>query len=388
MAILSCIMTVVSATSVEYEVILEQCQEGWNGTRYIRFFFDDVVVKTVQHKVTNGGAEDSFYGTITGLDPNTRYSWEAQCGTRAGAATTTTWHSALVDSGNVRTWNPPTLSMGTITTFSLELEVDPNSYNYFKYSLKYYGGSTTLQSYPSSGFTTSTSVTFSGLEPGTRYSIFCGYSNDGVYSEKTISIDPYTYEKPSLYEVEDETTSTSVTVAVSNYSDFTYFKYSIKNAATEVTVGESGAYITAKSYTFTALEPNTRYYVFCNYSNHTYSDNEPTLSLTVYTDKSARPANFEWTSEKKAGKAFNLTATEWNNFTSRVNEFRVYKNLSNYSFTKAYAGDTFTAAMYTQARSAIQAIDNYGAFIPTATKGQVIEAYHLNQIRDELNAIP
>lgn len=101
-----------------------------------------------------------------------------------------------------------------------------------------------------------------------------------------------------------------------------------------------------------------------------------------------RPNDFSWTYSKVQGGTFNLTATEWNNFTSRINAFREYKGLSDYSFTRAYSGNNFTAAMYNQARIAIQAISGYGTYIPTVTKGQQITAYMMNVLVSELNAIP
>ena len=65
-----------------------------------------------------------------------------------------------------------------------------------------------------------------------------------------------------------------------------------------------------------------------------------------------------------------------------------YKGLSPYnSFTMAYTGNNFTAAMYNQARLAIQAISGEGALISTVISGDTITAYMLNILASELNAI-
>lgn len=101
-----------------------------------------------------------------------------------------------------------------------------------------------------------------------------------------------------------------------------------------------------------------------------------------------RPSNFAWTYNKGSGRDFNLTASEWNSFTARINEFREYKGLSRYSFTTARRGNDFTAAMYNQARSAIRGISGYGTYIPQVSAGDDITAYVLNVIVNELNAIP
>lgn len=112
-----------------------------------------------------------------------------------------------------------------------------------------------------------------------------------------------------------------------------------------------------------------------------------TANQTV-TITSNRPSLFYWTYGKTQGAAFNLTAAEWNALTQNINEVRVYKGLSNYSFNTAYVGGTFTAIIYNQARVAIQAISGYGSYIPTVSSGQTITAYMMNILVSELNAIP
>ena len=107
-----------------------------------------------------------------------------------------------------------------------------------------------------------------------------------------------------------------------------------------------------------------------------------------FTIENNRPNNFSWTNPKVQGGNFNLTATEWNNFAERVNEFREYQNLQRFNFTPAIPNNQFTANMYNQVRVAIQEINGYGAFIPTVSSGGQISAYMLNIIVSELNAIP
>ena len=102
----------------------------------------------------------------------------------------------------------------------------------------------------------------------------------------------------------------------------------------------------------------------------------------------SRPDTFSWTYTKRSGRAFNLTADEWNELTSNINAVRRYRGYSNYSFTTAYEGDDFTAKMYNQAVNAIKGISGYGSYIYTVSKGAVITADRLNDLRDEINAVP
>lgn len=99
-----------------------------------------------------------------------------------------------------------------------------------------------------------------------------------------------------------------------------------------------------------------------------------------------RPQNFAWTYPKVSGQEFNLTATEWNAFTSRINVFRAYKGLGSYGFTTAYSGSNFTAAMFNQARNAIAAMNTTG--LPgVRSAGEVLYASYLNNLVSCLNAI-
>ncbi len=118
-------------------------------------------------------------------------------------------------------------------------------------------------------------------------------------------------------------------------------------------------------------------------------DTTGTTILNIEVPATAsRPSDFSWTLEKKQGETFNLSAEEWNNFTTRINSFRKYKGLTDYEFTSAYSGNDFTASMYNQARLAIQEIDGYGTYIPTVYSEWQISAYMMNVLVSELNSIP
>jgi len=102
-----------------------------------------------------------------------------------------------------------------------------------------------------------------------------------------------------------------------------------------------------------------------------------------------RPIDFNWTYAKTSGQPFNLTAKEWNDLTLKINEFRVnYKGLSSYTFTTAYSGSTFTAAMFNQAVIAIGAMTN-SSYLPTQkNSGESINASYLIGLTDALKSIP
>lgn len=115
---------------------------------------------------------------------------------------------------------------------------------------------------------------------------------------------------------------------------------------------------------------------------------------------SSRPQNFNWTTNIVTGGAIYevqnknlkiITAQEWNDFTSRINAFRQYKGLSNYTFTSVVSGTAFTAVIYNQARNALNDLNAYitgGNVIPsTVSTGIVITANHLLALKSALNSI-
>lgn len=110
-----------------------------------------------------------------------------------------------------------------------------------------------------------------------------------------------------------------------------------------------------------------------------------------------RPNNWSWSySIMSGGSVYNtitsgniiiayiMTAVEWNNFTARINEFRVYKGLSNYSFTLVSSDTNCTHTIINQAITAINAM---GFSITSLSDGVNIPASVFTQMRDNLNSI-
>ena len=91
-----------------------------------------------------------------------------------------------------------------------------------------------------------------------------------------------------------------------------------------------------------------------------YSDWIPYSTVSLI----ARPSNFAWTTTITQGgnihytnlgtkSLYIITADEWNAFTAKINEFRVYKALSNYSFTSVSLNTVITKAIINEAIYAI-----------------------------------
>lgn len=134
--------------------------------------------------------------------------------------------------------------------------------------------------------------------------------------------------------------------------------------------------------TVSGLSPGTTYtlYAFAKADDANYY---PAGSATI-TTISNRPADWSWYTSKISGGNFSLTASEWNAFTARINQFRTYKGLGTYGFSTAYSGNPVYAYMFNEARNAISSM---ASVMSTVSSNQDILANYLNSIRDSLNSI-
>lgn len=202
--------------------------------------------------------------------------------------------------------------------------------------------------------TTSTSVTSGSSITISNYAeSYSGYEYDHAENSSGSTITRLTVSGNTtvyLYYV-----SISVTITFRHYRGNAL--YTTKTATVNY-----GTTVTVSSYKITTM-PN------CVYNSASVSSFTATADRTVnlyYT--------FAWTYAKTKGGDWNLTATEWNNLIDFVNDQRS----SDYSFTSAVKGNTFTATMYNQMVSAIGA----GT---TVSKGQVITAALMNALVTNAN---
>lgn len=189
-------------------------------------------------------------------------------------------------------------------------------------------------------------------------------------------------------------TSTSVTVYLGELDT----NYSFNDRRIDWYIGYTyKAYTNIDAYaeesdtaTLTGLHAGVTYTIYAKVFKG--SDIEPfttfSKSVTIQSDASTRPSKFSWTTPKVSGNEFNLTATEWKNFTANINAVRKYKGLSEYSFTTAVKGNDFTASMYNQAVKAIKGISGYGTNLSEVSKGDKATAKKLNDLVSEINSVP
>lgn len=251
--------------------------------------------------------------------------------------------------------------------------------------------------------TTSLSAVCTGLESGKFYNFRIQAENqNGDLSDNITTVQVATRESqpPEIYMEVPIGNTSSITVTARGIDRLSGINY-IRAYVSGKNTASGWAYITKTPTNIMETENLT--FLFLNDGsglkfemNQTYYfkaeavDNDGNIASTgnfTFVPKNARPANFSWNVSWSAGSAFNLKASQWNKLTQSINDFRVYKGMATIWFETVGAGQTFTAQHYNDARNAIASMNSSG--IPsTVSTGNIVTAWHLNQLANVLNAIP
>lgn len=96
-----------------------------------------------------------------------------------------------------------------------------------------------------------------------------------------------------------------------------------------------------------------------------------------------RPDNWYWSGIEK-DKPILLSASSWNQFCERINEFRRYKGLSAYSFETVRSGGQMYAYQANQAVIAINEMNNILSYV---WPGDTMSESFMKQLQNTLNAV-
>lgn len=116
-------------------------------------------------------------------------------------------------------------------------------------------------------------------------------------------------------------------------------------------------------------------------------NNESDLLSRQIQYRITRPSNWSWFTSKIQGQSMNLTASEWNSFTQRINLFRVYSGYSNYSFTTAVRGGVITASIINEAILAMNIIPKGISSPAQVSRGGSVTASFFNALTTSLNSV-
>lgn len=159
--------------------------------------------------------------------------------------------------------------------------------------------------------------------------------------------------------------------------------YGIVDRVSAPSVGSS----TSTSRRYVGYDPGT--YTFWAYTlaqNGTYYP-AGSATVTVTAPGLDRPDNWSWRSGIYSGAPIAITASEYNAFTGRINEFRAYCGLPDYSFTRVSSGDIIRAYLLGECYDAISAMDPAISPPYPPAAGDTITAIYFNRMMNALNSI-
>ena len=243
--------------------------------------------------------------------------------------------------------------------------------------------------------TTSTSASYTGLSEYTEYTVKVYATRGSINSEyATATVTTKDLTQPNI----------SITTSDGNGRMYILFNgsdshsglrsnstyYTEISNANGTTYGQ-GSYSTNNYRTFTLdgygnqFVHNAYYYMKVTTYDNALNSNSTNVRVQF---KLARPVSWGWHTVKVAGQPIALTAQEWNSFCIKINQFRQYRSLDNYSFTNATSGGIITASIINQAVNAISAMSPPNNPPSTVVANSTtITASFFNTLSNSLNSI-
>jgi hypothetical protein len=244
-----------------------------------------------------------------------------------------------------------------------------NASNSITYDDGTYAGTLYLDSVSGSPSSPSFNGSFIGQTTSTSTSGIASYSGD-VPLKGGGDPDP----TPTLQVVAKNITDTSVTAVIeglmfeANYYHMFEMELWNGNGTTHI-ITESWADPSSNKYTsvgFNLLEPNKTYTLkgFTKSTPTGGRNHVGTVTFTTIQPSNTRPNNWSWTTLTPSTVSYTsgklranlVSASEWNSFCVRINDFRKFKNLATITFVSATSSNDFNEDMYTQAYNAISAM--------------------------------
>ena len=181
----------------------------------------------------------------------------------------------------------------------------------------------------------------------------------------------------------------AITITVRGVSSGDVVRFFVRTDPGNVTIIDEQHTATSTSITktFEGLEERTDYAVNAGVVTGIDTDWIGTEYFTTPSQGGggSRPDDWDWYSTIASGRIIDLSASEWNDFCDRINEFRDYDGLSQYDFTRVYRGDPIEASFINEARSAIEDISTSGRVPSRVYSGDPIAADIFLDLRDALN---
>lgn len=312
--------------------------------------------RTTYESWTSSNSSYDTQVTVYDLKPNTRYE-----GT-ISAKYNGKWFEvgSDYDYTDEPSLPPPTLDgidISNITPTSFYYRIQHTWGNYFEIKVWRYRDNLLVYQRPNTNYTYDT---VSGLEPNTEYKIQCAVFND---NGSDYDYEFVTTAKPPQLPNPRVTITPSVNSATFSWSRPTGASILVCTIRDEASGSQRTIEFDAYSspQTVSGLSPNQRHKVWFRYEPSSSNSDSYSPSDTVedfFT--TVKKPTFNWSVSFSSGTPFNIPASDWNTMCTVINQWRVIKGYSNYSFTTAQRGSPITASMYNQAITALRSITSSG----------------------------
>ena len=364
-------MANITVENVSQSNIYVKAQSNYYNAKTFEWYLDNVR-KATETGTNNGRGYYYDYYTFTGLSAGRTYKISVKVKNDKGVVVEENYIYATTQSAQ-----PPSApSISAIPISKSKIDMYWNSVS----------GATGYHVYLNNAYqatVTGTSYSFTGLSEYTQYTVgVSAYNANGSSSITTQTVRTKDETPPYVSITSISKTNNSITMSFSAYdahSGVSGFYVYLNDSHRTTVYGTSG------TYTYNGLQSGITYKVsvkaFDAYGNVSSEDYR-----NIQTS-SSRPSNFEWTFQKTSGGEFNITASEWNVFLNKINQFREYKNLTQYNFTSASSDDIFYAYMFNQAVQAISAMNPPVSPPSTRSSGDEIYASYFTQLKNSLNSI-
>lgn len=378
-------------------------------------YWDKVVVQYRQYGDTNWTSVNvnspTLTTTLTSLSAGTRYEVRAYSSKTVNAtelvSVDTNGDSAYTSIVNVYTKlptpNSPLLN-GDRVDAGLPLYWNTIT-NASGYTVRY----STDQITYSSKTVTGTSTTVTGLLYGRTYYVNVR-ANSSTHPNSEYSSDNQVTTAPQIPTLSGSSINgTTVTITIGSMSgNYSFFKIWYRN------VTDNGDWYysqvnTTGSHDISGLADGKTYeFKISSFytTNGTDVESRDTngnigFSAAVTYAINSRPSNWSWSYNIASGQEvygvvgkniYIMKATEWNEFTARINAFRNYKSLADYTFTTVYGDTDFTKDIINESLNALRDLDDYftnDKTIPSnrSAGDNILQASVYTDMRDAMNSI-
>lgn len=235
--------------------------------------------------------------------------------------------------------------------------------------------------------------TFTGLSPGTAYTVYAYLVNASNGNRLIHDSLIFITKKPTEY-----TYYARIVLWPNGGTPTSGLKFVETATTTEssatITVRYDGSSFSRTGYILAGFTDGTNSYSITGSRRFTSSGTSestgPSLELDAVWNKN-RPANWVWSPSIIKGNNINITASNWNNFITRILDFYSYKGKTpwqNYvTLGQATRNSQMMATQAKNVRALIDALDPPISVPATVNSGDIITASFFNGLANSLNSI-